>query len=113
MQDKQYFFHLNEVGSKQKREGVVLKSITGNRSQLCLIRLAPGMETHHIHDHEQIGYILSGKVTLTIGKEISERLQSGDGYYIPAKAEHGFSVSSDAELEYLEVFCPPKLENDL
>jgi len=107
---EQYFFHFSKAPYKEKRLGVLLKSITGDRSQLCLIELAPGTETWHVHDHEQIGYVLSGKVTLSIG-DIAESLGPGDGYRIPANVEHGFAVSFDSKLEYIEVFCPPKVEN--
>src|SRR5271157_4328935 len=109
---EQYFFHFSRTPYKEKRPGVHLKAITGDRSQLCLIELAPGTETRHTHDHEQIGYILSGKVSLSIA-DIAESLGPGDGYRIPANTEHGFAVSLESKLEYIEVFCPPKEENVL
>ena len=108
----QYFFHISMTPYKVKRPEVSIKTITGDRSQLCFLELAPGTKTQHVHDHEQIGYILTGKVTLSIG-DIAETLGSGDGYRIPASVEHGFVVSSDSKLEYIEVFCPPKQENAL
>src|SRR5271157_5077233 len=80
---EQYFFHFGRTRYKEKRSGVHLKAITGERSQLCLIELAPGTETRHTHDHEQIGYILSGKVSLSIAG-ITASLGPGDGYRIPA-----------------------------
>ena len=109
---EQYFFHFSRVPYKEKRPGVHLKTITGDRSQLCLVELAPGTETRHTHDQEQIGYILSGNVSLSIAG-IRESLGPGDGYRIPANTEHGFAVSLESKLEYIEVFCPPKEENIL
>jgi mannose-6-phosphate isomerase-like protein (cupin superfamily) len=107
-----FFFHLSEQPYKEKRADVLLKSITGEKSQLCLIQLAPSSSTRHAHDNEQIGYVLTGEVTVAIG-ETTEVLRAGDAYYIPAYFEHSFVVPSTSCLEYLEVFCPPKPDNDL
>ena len=112
IEPEQYFFHFTKTPYKEKRPGVLLKTITGYRSQLCPIELAPAAEARHVHDHEQIGYILCGKVILTIGNN-AESLSAGDGYRIPANVEHGFAVSSESKLEYIEIFCPPKEENVL
>ena len=107
-----YYFHFDQMPFKEKRAGVYLKTITGVKSQLCIIKLKSGTKTNHAHEEEQMGYILSGTVLLSIGDDIME-LGPGDGYYIPRKIQHGFLVSETGDLEYIEVFCPPKRENDL
>jgi len=95
---------------KMKRERVSIKTITGKRSQLCLIKLETGEITNHRHVQEQIGYVLSGRVDITIGED-TKTLGSGEGYYIPGNVPHGFSVNHDEPVEYIEIFCPPKKEN--
>ena len=107
-----YFFHFDTTPYQEKRPGVRLKATTGINAQLCLIELSAATQTRHVHDNEQIGYILSGKVTLTIGS-FAETLCPGDGYRVPPNVEHGFSVSPDSKLEYVEAFCPPKEQNAL
>lgn len=102
-----YFHNLKDIPYKKKRNGVYFKAITGEKSQLTIIKLDPGVKTNHSHINEQMGYILSGKVELEINTEIKV-LKRGDGYYIPPNVQHGFKVLGTEPLEYLEVFTPPK-----
>jgi len=94
----------------RKRAGVYAKVITGKNAQLAWCRLMPGEETDHKHNHEQIGYILSGSLKVTISGE-SKKLGPGDAYCIPQGAKHGFKVLGDKEAQYFEIFSPPKEEN--
>jgi len=105
------FYDFAEIEYKKLRDRVFLKHITGERSQLCLIRLDPGETTDHSHPQEQIGYILSGQVEVFIGEE-RKILGPGEGYHIPGGVRHGFRVG-DAPVEYIEIFAPPKEENAL
>lgn len=95
---------------KMKRERVYIKAITGKRSQLCVIKLEPGEMTDHRHAQEQIGYVISGQVQITMGDD-TRTLGPGEGYCIPGNVPHGFHVSGDAPVEYIEIFSPPKKEN--
>ena len=97
---------------EKKRAGVRVKSITGRNAQLAWILLDPGQVTDHVHDHEQIGYILSGQLRITIGDTV-EDLSRGDGFCIPAQVRHGVRVLGDTPAEYFEIFSPPKDENIL
>jgi unsaturated pyranuronate lyase len=110
LSERSGFFHLGRKAFKNKREGVNIKSITGRKSQLTIVRLESGIKIRHTHRNEQIGYILSGKVRLKIGAA-SQTLGPGDGYLIPSNVEHAFTVLSTSNLEYVEIFCPPKKEN--
>lgn len=94
----------------KKREGVYGKTVTGKNAQLAWCVLEPGQTTDHTHNHEQIGYILSGSLRITIQGE-TEILGAGDAYSIPANVRHGFTVLGDKKAEYFEVFSPPKEEN--
>lgn len=102
-----YFHNLKNIPYKKKREGVYFKAITGEKSDLNIIKLDPGVKTDHAHINEQIGYILSGKVELKIDSEMRV-LKKGDAYHIPSNTQHGFKVLGNEPLEYLEVFTPPK-----
>ena len=107
-----YFFDIDGSDYHTKRPGVSLKALTGQTAQLCFIRLAPGTTTDHAHENEQIGYILVGEVEVAIGAT-TRILHQGQGYVIPPHVRHAFTVISDEPLEYVEVFCPPKEENDV
>jgi quercetin dioxygenase-like cupin family protein len=106
------FFNFNEMPFVEKRENVLIKSITGGRMQMLLVRLKTGEKTYHSHPHEQMGYILSGRVELTI-EDDRKVCGKGEAYYIPSSAFHGFEVLSEDGLEYIEIFSPPKDENNL
>ena len=106
------FYDFNQMGFTQKRENVFIKSITGQKLQMLIVRLQRGEKTDHSHPQEQMGYILSGKVELTIADE-KRVCGPGEGYYIPGNVQHGFEVLSEEGLEYIEIFSPPKVENKL
>lgn len=57
----------------------------------------------HNHPHEQIGYLLSGRLQLTIGDE-SYRVEPGDSWCIGADIEHE-AVALENSLA-IEVFSP-------
>jgi quercetin dioxygenase-like cupin family protein len=103
-------YNFNNLTLQEKRAGVFTKVITGKKMQMCYIKLKPGQVTNHHHPHEQMGYIISGKVELTIGEE-KIICTKGFGYHIPRNVKHGFKVLSNEDLVYVEFFSPPKLEN--
>ncbi len=105
------FYDFNRMAFIQKRKNVFIKSITGKKLQMLLVRLKPGEKTDHNHPQEQMGYILSGKVELTIAKE-KRVCGPGEAYYIPGNVQHRFEVLSEEDLEYIEIFSPPKAENN-
>jgi len=94
----------------KKRQGVYGKVITGKNAQLAWCILGPGQKTSHIHPHEQIGYIMKGRIKITTANK-SGILGVGDAYCIPANVRHGFKVVGNKKAEYFEVFSPPKEEN--
>jgi quercetin dioxygenase-like cupin family protein len=95
---------------RTKRERVHIKSLTGEVSQLCFIKLEHGEVTDHTHENEQIGYVLRGEIEITV-EGLCAVLRPGDGYIIPANVRHGFRVVSLEPVEYVEVFSPPKASN--
>ncbi len=105
-----YFYNFNEMPFKKKRDRVFFKSITGVNAQICLAKLSAGEETLHAHEYEQLGYVLSGRVQITIDNDVRV-LGPNEGYCIPGNVKHGFKVVSDEPLEYIEIFSPPKEEN--
>ena len=109
-QNIMYFRKLNSEKYFVKREGVEIKDITGTSSQLTIVRLTPDIKTNHNHPQEQIGFILSGEIRITIGQQ-QEIISKGDGYYIPSNLQHGFEVVSNDPAVFIEVFSPPKQEN--
>jgi len=59
----------------------------------------------HSHPHDQVGYVVSGSMQLTIGDE-SRTYLAGDSYYIPGDVPHSAVTSDNAVV--VDVFCPPR-----
>ena len=57
----------------------------------------------HKHPHEQIGFLVSGRLILTIGDESCEMVP-GDSWAVPGDVEHSAKVVERAEA--IEVFYP-------
>lgn len=104
------FFNPLNMPFKEKSKGISGKIITGDKMQLALVRLKYGVKTNHHHPNEQIGYVLSGKIELTIGTECKV-CTKGSVYLIPSNVQHSFKVLSKEGAEYIELFSPPKTEN--
>ena len=106
------FFHLHETLYKQKRPGVMIKSISVENFQMTFLLLDPGFVSQHSHPEEQIGYVLAGQVEIVVGDERME-CRGGDGYSIPSGVPHSFRVLSGQSAELVEIFSPPKEENKI
>ncbi len=59
----------------------------------------------HEHPEEQIGYVIKGKIEVTIGGE-SSVLQAGDCYFIAGNVPHHFRLIEDSEV--IDIFSPPR-----
>ena len=57
----------------------------------------------HQHEHEQIGYLVSGSIDMTVGEE-TRRLGPGDGYVAPSGLAHGALAHEDSRI--VDVFSP-------
>lgn len=58
----------------------------------------------HSHPHEQIGYIVSGKLVYQEEGCEDKELTTGDTYYVKPDAVHGILVLEDTVL--LDIFTP-------
>lgn len=57
----------------------------------------------HAHPHEQTGYLVRGRLRLTVGGEVHEALP-GASWTVPGGVEHGAEVLEDSLA--IEVFSP-------
>ncbi|HVO40364.1 MAG TPA: cupin domain-containing protein [Spirochaetia bacterium] len=85
--------------------GVRQKTLVyGSRTMMVEFLLARGSTLpFHSHPHEQIGYLVGGAMTLTIGGERHE-VRPGDAWCIPGGVEHGAEAHEDTIA--VEVFTP-------
>ena len=66
-----------------------------------------GQLPRHSHVHEQTGYLVKGKVKLTIGHETFEA-NPGDSWCILGNVEHGAEILEESVA--IEVFSPVREE---
>lgn len=90
-------------------EGIEQKTLVyGDKTLMTKFRLKRGgiLPRHH-HPHEQIGYLVSGRIRLHIGDQ-SYECTPGDSWCVPGGTEHGADVIEDAVA--VEVFSPVREE---
>ena len=86
-------------------EGIERKTLVyGEKTLTCEFRLKKGSSLpRHAHPYEQTGYLVSGRMQLSIGEKTFEA-GPGDSWCIPADVEHGAVILEDAVA--IEVFSP-------
>jgi quercetin dioxygenase-like cupin family protein len=96
---------ISSVEGKQTHGDIALKALmSGDEMTLLEIRYAPGAGTPmHVHQHESVVYVLSGRVSTTVAKETFE-LGPGDVCRHPRGVPH--SVDGIEESVVIEIKSP-------
>jgi quercetin dioxygenase-like cupin family protein len=83
----------------------LIDSATGsNEYQAAIVTFPPGTRTKlHIHDHEQILYILRGK-GIVADKKGERVVTEGDTIFIPAGENHWHGAAKDSWFSHLFVY---------
>jgi quercetin dioxygenase-like cupin family protein len=104
-QELQMFQKKDDNGYIQALEGIERKTLVyGERTLMSGFRLEKGRTLpRHAHPYEQTGYLVSGRMQLSIGEKTFET-EPGDSWCIPADAEHGAVILEDSVV--IEVFSP-------
>jgi quercetin dioxygenase-like cupin family protein len=99
------FYESNPNGYKVTLPGIELKTLVfGEKTLLSEFRLQAGNRLpSHAHVHEQTGYLVSGRIRLTIGEKTHE-VAPGDSWCIAANVAHSAEILEDAVA--IEVFSP-------
>ena len=85
--------------------GVNIRTASGEKMMLSVVDLAAhSVVEEHSHPHEQVGILLSGRVTFFIGDE-QKALTAGDVWVIPGGVKHKVVVG-DEPAKALDVFMP-------
>ncbi len=96
-------------GYKEVLPGIKMKALVyGEKTLMSEFYLEGGsiLPTHD-HIHEQTGYLVSGKIIMTIGEETFE-VESGDSWTIPGGVAHSVEILEDSIA--IEVFSPRRDE---
>jgi len=86
-------------------EGIELKTtVYGEKTLMAEFLLKKGsVLPRHDHPHEQTGYLVSGRIRLSIGPDVHDVLP-GDSWCIGSGIEHGAEILEDSVA--VEVFSP-------
>lgn len=92
-------------------ETVRARRIEGERITLALVELAPdAVVPGHRHPNEQLGMVITGRLTFTVGDEIG-RLGPGGMWRIPSDTPHQVSVGP-AGAVVIDIFAPTRSDWD-
>ncbi len=99
------FYNKNGDNYQSPVDGIQLKTLTyGEKVSMVEFKMEKDKQLPlHDHPHEQIGYLVSGRIELTIGDQVYE-VKPGDGWCIPGGVPHGASLIEDSIA--IEVFSP-------
>jgi quercetin dioxygenase-like cupin family protein len=92
-------------GYKEVFDKIQMKTLVyGEKTLMVEFHLAKGADLPaHQHPHEQTGYLVSGRIDLTIDGIVHE-VRPGDSWCIPGDAPHAAMAYEDSVA--LEVFAP-------
>lgn len=83
--------------------------VNGTRLTLAAVDLEPNaVVAEHHHENEQVGLVLQGSLTFTIGGEKRE-LRAGDAYTIPSHVPHD-AVAGPEGCSVVDVFAPVRAD---
>jgi len=99
------FYSKTDEGFVEVVPGVKLKALAwGDKTLLAEFRLKKGnMLPRHAHLYEQTGYLVSGRLRLTVGEEVFDA-SPGDSWCIPGHVEHQAEILEDSVAT--ETFSP-------
>ncbi len=90
-------------------QGAVARAVHGDRLTLAFVDLEPEISVPtHQHENEQVGFVLEGSVTMTIGGE-SRELHKGETYVIRGNLAHS-AVAGAQGATVVDIFNPPRAD---
>lgn len=100
-----YFLSRPDCSQHEIFPGVNIFTAAGDRLMLSVVELEPHSEVKpHAHPHEQMGLLLEGELTFTIGGE-TQVLKPGQMWRIPGGVVHG-CVAGAQPAKAIDVFHP-------
>lgn len=99
------FYKADGEDYKQALPGIRMKTLVhGAKTLFTEFRMEPGsLLPKHAHPHEQTGYLVKGRIRLTIGSETYD-VDPGDSWCIPGDTEHSAEILEESLA--IEVFSP-------
>ena len=103
------FKPLAEIPPQEIWNGVLARVVEGDRLSFAIVELPPNsVVAAHQHPNEQIGIVLQGSMTFTIGGE-ARLIRAGDTYNIPGSVLHDAVTGPDGAV-VVDVFSPVRAD---
>ena len=103
------FQHWTDVPQEQVKPDLSRRLVTGERVMVAQVELQRGcIVPQHAHVHEQVSYVLDGRLEVTVGEASPEtyELVAGDILVIPSNIPHAARAVEDTRV--VDVFSPPR-----
>jgi quercetin dioxygenase-like cupin family protein len=102
------FATVSEIEPVALMEGLRVRPVSGERITLAVFELDPGTPMpQHRHPNEQVGLVIRGEFTFTVGGETRLR-KAGDMWVIPPGVPHAVELTGTAGCTIVETFSPPR-----
>jgi quercetin dioxygenase-like cupin family protein len=101
------FFELEEAKA-ESLFGTLKRRVIAHGGKLMAVHVelsAGSVAPAHRHPHEQITYVVSGRLSYRIGERTQE-LAAGDSTYVPPDTEHEITAVEDAVV--VDIFSPQR-----
>lgn len=100
---------LESLDRQEIWDGVTARMIEGDRMTLAIVEIPPGRQVpEHAHDNEQIGFVIEGSLTFTIGDEARE-LGPGGSWCILSGTPHQVDVGPNGAV-VAEAYAPGRAD---
>ena len=100
------FLSLDQVPEEQVTPLIRRRIVTGEKEMIVFWRMKAGAHAAaHRHPHEQVFFMLSGKMEFRLGGE-KRTCGPGEAGVIPGGVEHEAWFTEDTEV--IDVFSPPR-----
>jgi quercetin dioxygenase-like cupin family protein len=90
-------------------DGIVARSVHGERLTLSIVELDPGaVVAEHRHEHEQLGMVIRGEMDFRVGDE-RRVLGPGETWRIPSNTPHEATAGPEGAV-VIDVFAPVRAD---
>jgi quercetin dioxygenase-like cupin family protein len=99
------FEKCSKEGYKRALDGIEQKTLVHGDNTLMVEFLLQknAVLPLHSHPHEQTGYLIKGRIRLTVGADVHE-VMPGDSWCVPGSVLHGAEIIEESVA--VEVFSP-------
>jgi quercetin dioxygenase-like cupin family protein len=103
------FDSVKDIRPQAIRDGITARAVNGERITMAVVDLDPAAQLpEHHHENEQLGFVISGVITMRIGGDKRE-LHAGDTYSIRSNVPHDAVAGPDG-CTLADVFAPVRAD---